>query len=172
MRVRTEEFEQYRWVARAVVRRLLPSFQSRYFDRDDAMQEALMGLAQGLSSYRKARGKKVSWLYGRCLNRVLDGYRKVVGRTGTPRNHVLLRTGHAELGDRPAEGDPTRHVDLADEVEAELSRLAPADRRLLRMYYLKGFTMYEVGCALGCPASLVCARHAAIKGASLGQPAP
>jgi RNA polymerase sigma-70 factor (ECF subfamily) len=96
-----------------------------------------------------------TWLFQIGLRVVLDMLRM---RRSRPVEHPLVE-GHPELTAEPADlPDPAerlleseRVLELRDAVQQAISRLSPAERRLLSLYYFEGRKYDEISALLDIP---------------------
>lgn len=146
---------------RRLARELAGEVATRYtlpagLDRDDLEQLGLLAAQRALESYQPGRGTTLrTWVAHRVRWHLID-----VAREGT-------RSGRSRAEPRPGAGDdvagvavdctdPTRPVEVRDELRAALGQLSYRHRCALALRYGQGYSLREVGRVLGVCESRAC----------------
>ena len=122
---------------------------------EDVVQEVFIRLWRQPTSYDPARGRFISWLMSVTRNRSLDELRRVARR-------LRSEDGVDEAGpELPASGqfdDPQAGLELGEAraaVRAAMTRLPPAQRRVIELAYFGGLTQTEIARVTGDPLGTV-----------------
>jgi RNA polymerase sigma factor (sigma-70 family) len=164
------DFHRLGWVAGEVARRSSRRFQARYFDADDALQYALLGLCEALRIFgQRDRAGLVNFCRAVCLRRCLDGYRAAVGRGGPGGGKRARMHDAVNLEVERGAADPfLERVDLRDECGAALRPFTPRERAAARLYYIDGLTLRQTGRVLGLSESGTCRLFERMRGYARG----
>lgn len=122
---------------------------------EDVVQEVFLRLWRRPSSYDPERGRFISWLMSVTRNRALDEQRRI-----TRRRRVEYRDEEPmyQLASRDAADDPQLGAELAERrqvVREAMTRLPPAQRRVLELAYFSGLTQVEIAERTGDPLGTV-----------------
>ena len=122
---------------------------------EDVVQEVYLRLWRQPTSYDPSRGRFISWLMSVTRNRSVDELRRVSRR-------LRLEDLEEEPGrDLPASddvGDPQMGVLIAERsaaVRISMTRLPPAQRRVIELAYFGGLTQVEIAQVTGDPLGTV-----------------
>lgn len=107
----------------------------------DTVQEVFTLVYRNLSRFDR-RARFSTWLFRVAVNRSIQEARKHKHR---PKPAELHEASTQEAAPPPAEADPR--------VEAAMSKLAPADRALLVLFYWEELSLIEIAESLGCSAN-------------------
>lgn len=137
---------------RAVVDRLRPRLtrMAQYYavrvseDADDLLQEAWLGLLDGLREVDVTIGSPEQFLIQRARWRLLDAVKR-----GQVRRCLPLDMG---IGER---ADPLRDTAWEEAMAAEFARILKTTQREILLCLLRGLTWREVGEQLGCSSANV-----------------
>jgi RNA polymerase sigma-70 factor, ECF subfamily len=122
---------------------------------EDVVQEVFLRLWRRPSAFVPERGRFISWLMSVTRNRALDELRR-----RSRRQRVEERDdepGH-ELPAKDATGDPQAGLVLAEQrraVREAMTRLPPAQRRVIELAYFGGLTQVEIAEETGDPLGTV-----------------
>ncbi len=122
---------------------------------EDVVQEVVLRLWRQPSSYDPTRGRFISWLMSVTRNRSLDELRRVTRRL---RSEDLEEEPGRELPAPEGVDDPQAGLLLAERraaVRAAMTRLPPAQRRVIELAYFGGLTQVEIAQATGDPLGTV-----------------
>ena len=122
---------------------------------EDVVQEVFLRLWRQPSSYDPTRGRFISWLMSVTRNRSLDELRRVTRRL---RSEDLEEEPGRELPAPEGVDDPQAGLLLAERraaVRAAMTRLPPAQRRVIELAYFGGLTQVEIAQATGDPLGTV-----------------
>lgn len=122
---------------------------------EDVVQEVFLRLWRRPSSYDPLRGRFISWLMSVTRNRALDEQRRI-----TRRRRVEYRDEERtyQLPTHDVADDPQLGVELAERRQAvreAMTRLPPAQRRVLELAYFSGLTQVEIAERTGDPLGTV-----------------
>ena len=122
---------------------------------EDVVQEVFLRLWRRPSSYDPLRGRFISWLMSVTRNRALDEQRRI-----TRRRRVEYRDEEPtyQLPTLDVADDPQLGVELAERRQAvreAMTRLPPAQRRVLELAYFSGLTQVEIAERTGDPLGTV-----------------
>ena len=122
---------------------------------EDVVQEVFLRMWRQPSSYDPTRGRFISWLMSVTRNRSLDELRRVTRRL---RSEDLEEEPGRELPAPEGVDDPQAGLLLAERraaVRAAMTRLPPAQRRVIELAYFGGLTQVEIAQATGDPLGTV-----------------
>ena len=122
---------------------------------EDVVQEVYLRLWRQPTSYDPARGRFISWLMSVTRNRSLDELRRVSRRLRS--EDAEENPGH-ELPAPEGVDDPQAGLLLAERrvaVRAAMTRLPPAQRRVIELAYFGGLTQVEIAQVTGDPLGTV-----------------
>lgn len=122
---------------------------------EDVVQEVFLRLWRRPSSYDPERGRFISWLMSVTRNRALDEQRRISRRRRV--EHRDEAPTH-QLASQDAGDDPQLGVELAERRQAvreAMTRLPPAQRRVLELAYFSGLTQVEIAERTGDPLGTV-----------------
>ncbi len=123
---------------------------------EDVVQEVFLRLWRQPTSYDPTRGRFISWLMSVTRNRSLDELRRVTRRLRSedPQDdepgHEIAAVGHLD--------DPQAELMVAEAraaVRAAMTRLPPAQRRVIELAYFSGLTHVEIAERTGDPLGTV-----------------
>jgi len=123
---------------------------------EDVVQEVFLRLWRQPISYDPARGRFISWLMSVTRNRSLDELRRVTRRMRSEDveddepGHEIAAVGHLD--------DPQAELMVAEAraaVRAAMTRLPPAQRRVIELAYFGGLTHVEIAERTGDPLGTV-----------------
>ena len=122
---------------------------------EDVVQEVYLRLWRQPTSYDPTRGRLISWLMSVTRNRSLDELRRVSRRL---RSEDLEEEPGRELPAPEGVDDPQISLLLAERraaVRAAMTRLPPAQRRVIELAYFGGLTQVEIAQVTGDPLGTV-----------------
>jgi RNA polymerase sigma-70 factor (ECF subfamily) len=105
----------------------------------DAVQEVFTLVYRNIGKFDK-RSRFSTWLFRVAVNRSIQQARK-----GKHRRKDVPLDAAGEASVEPEVTEPTD-----PEVEAAMSRLHPADRALLTLFYWEELTLHDIGASIGC----------------------
>ena len=123
---------------------------------EDVVQEVFLRLWRQPISYDPTRGRFISWLMSVTRNRSLDELRRVTRRMRSEDveddepGHEIAAVGHLD--------DPQAELMVAEAraaVRAAMTRLPPAQRRVIELAYFGGLTHVEIAEHTGDPLGTV-----------------
>ena len=123
---------------------------------EDVVQEVFLRLWRQPTSYDPTRGRFISWLMWVTRNRSLDELRRVTRRMRSEDaedyepGHEIAPVGHLD--------DPQAELMVAEAraaVRAAMTRLPPAQRRVIELAYFSGLTHVEIAERTGDPLGTV-----------------
>ena len=133
-----------------MIRQLTARFGGAYpFERDDLLQEGLLGLLFAARTFSFDGGASFATYARRCAeNRVVDAVRSGLSRANRVLNTAVPLDG---LDASDASGDPEALLELRESVSGLLDAgLSPLEQRVLRLY-LGGLKRQDAARAAGVP---------------------
>lgn len=169
-----------------IVRRYMPiagkascrAARNRPFDRDDARQEAVIGLLQAIRDYDPSYGKSFGqYCVMRVTGSVMDAQRKFLRtRRSGFRPHVSLNAVAytSEMSGNEVEfnlGDDDKNlekVDTKDLVGMLMRSMSELQKRILRHKYWEGMMVNDISKSIGCCTVYIWREHSLAMRAMLG----
>lgn len=111
---------------------------------EDVLQQVFLQAWRTARTYDPRRGTPVAWLTQIARSRALDALRRLRPEAPTP-----------SVDAATAESDELASLPERIDVQSALSRLPPAERRLIELSYLGGYSHAELAAALGLPLGTV-----------------
>lgn len=118
------------------------SFQSRKFTDDDFRSMAYIGLCEAADSYQPDKGPFRPYAYYRIYGSIVDQLRLINGRRFQKTRLVL---NQQKVDDLQSNRNEMAQFEAREYLEKTLPNLSKRELRVLKMIYIDGLTLEDIG---------------------------